>query len=364
MKSSSFNPIARALILSAFAIGFTAAACSSGSAGSQGAEGAECYPNDTCNANLVCQAGTCVRAQGAEGAECYPNDTCNENLVCKAGTCVRADGAGGATSSGTGGAGTSSSTTGTGGSGGSGGATTGSTSSSSSGSSSSGSPPVNQPPVILTFGTNVTSLTQGQQVTFSAVVTDPDGIDDVIGGTLLDGGSATYGAFGSSAQEGAYQMILSWDQIHQVSPINFAQGATATRTFKAQFFDQAAHTAEQTVNLTLTCNGNAACSGKCVNLMTDKQNCGTCGHVCTGGSCSQGKCPSLSACLPKSNLTTCQNYCASQGMTCAGTCTNPYGSTLVGGITFGNTTCTQYSGTATCSVSIGTAQSSRCCCAQ
>lgn len=364
-RSSSSKPNARALVLSAFVIAGIAAACSSGSAASQGAESGPCYPNDTCNDKLVCKAGTCVRAEGIEGGDCYPNNTCNDKLVCKAGTCVHDEGAGGSTSSGTGGAGSSSSGSGT--TGGAGGATTGSTSSSSTttGSSSSGSPPVNQPPVILSFGTNVTSLTQGEQVTFSAVVTDPDGIDDVIGGTLLDAGGATYGAFGSSAQEGAYQMILSWDQLHQVAPINFAQGATATRTFKAQFFDQAGHTVEKTVDVTLTCNGKAACSGTCVDLMTSSQSCGTCGHACSGGNCSQGKCPSLSGCLPKSNLTTCQNYCASQGKTCTNTCFNPYGGgATVGGLTFGNTTCTQYSGTAACSASISTAQSSRCCCAQ
>lgn len=145
-------------------------------------------------------------------------------------------------------------------------------------------------PVILAFGTNVTSVSQGQQVIFTALVTDPDGADDVVGGTLLDEGGTTYGAFAMTPQEGSYQIALSWDQIGQVSPIDFVQGASAQRTFKAQFFDQAGHTVEQTVDLELTCNGQAACSGSCVDLMMDKLNCGACGHPCAGGACSQGNC--------------------------------------------------------------------------
>ena len=46
---------------------------------------------------------------------------------------------------------------------------------------------------------------QGQTVVFTAVVTDPDGIEDLIGGTLEDpttGG--TYGAIATSASEGSY----------------------------------------------------------------------------------------------------------------------------------------------------------------
>lgn len=338
MKRSALSRrAARFLALSALGLLSAAAACSS--SGGQGAEGEACYPNNTCNDGFVCREGKCVRAGGTGGS--------GGNASTSTGT-------------GTGGSGT---TTGTG-TGGSGGATSSGSTSTSSGTG--GSTTANQPPVILAFGTNVTSLTEAQTVKLTAVVTDPDGIDDVIGGTLLaEPGGAIYGAFATTAQEGSYEISLSWDQIDQVGSIDFAQGATQIRTFKAQFFDQGGHTVEKTVDLTLTCNGKAACSGACVDTQTDTKNCGSCGHGCTGGNCASGKCPSLTGCLPKSNLTTCQSYCASQGMTCAGTCNNPYGGgATVGGLTFGNTTCTQYSGTTSCSASIVTVQGTRCCCAQ
>jgi hypothetical protein len=378
-STSSRRGARYAFLLPAFAL---AAACSGGSQGSQGSEGGPCYPNDTCNANLVCKAGTCVGAEGTGG----------HGSSSTAGTGGHGAGTGGATTS----------STGTTGSGGAGASSSGSTSTTSSGTG--GSAPANQPPVILTFGTNVTSITQGQQVTFTAIVTDPDGIGDVIGGTLLDGGGATYGAFSTSAQEGAYQVMISWDQIDQVTSIDFAQGATPTRTFKAQFFDQGGHTAEKTVDITLTCNGNGACLGVCKNmsadaancgtcgtkcatgascaqsacacpanqatvcsgvcrdLQNDKTNCGTCGHVCpAGASCHLGQCGALAAC--STGATSCNKACQNAGKTCAEACVGTGGATAVGGLVYTTSTC---SGTtplnATCTGVISAAYSEKCCC--
>lgn len=49
----------------------------------QGVAGAPCFPNDTCNAGLACESGTCVEETvGSAGAACYPNDTCDTGLVC------------------------------------------------------------------------------------------------------------------------------------------------------------------------------------------------------------------------------------------------------------------------------------------
>jgi hypothetical protein len=36
--------------------------------------------------------------------------------------------------------------------------------------------------------------------------------------------------------------------------------------------------------------GHAACAGACVDLASDAQNCGACGHVCSPGACSGGAC--------------------------------------------------------------------------
>lgn len=58
-----------------------------------GVAGGACYPNNTCNSGLACEAGTCVDPSaeaGNAGAACYPNDTCNDGLRCQSGVCVLA----------------------------------------------------------------------------------------------------------------------------------------------------------------------------------------------------------------------------------------------------------------------------------
>lgn len=47
-----------------------------------------------------------------------------------------------------------------------------------------------RPPQILNFATNVSDVRWNQSVRFTAIVTDPDGIDDLIGGQLLDADSS------------------------------------------------------------------------------------------------------------------------------------------------------------------------------
>lgn len=136
-------------------------------------------------------------------------------------------------------------------------------------------------PQIVMLSTNVTTLASSQTLLITAIVTDPDGIDDVIGGTLFDPDTeATYGAFVTSAAEGAYQLSLTWAQINTVKPIN-AGAEGAPRRFLARFFDTAAHSTQREIVTTLQCSAAGvltACDGRCVDLQTDEQNCGTCNH--------------------------------------------------------------------------------------
>lgn len=146
-------------------------------------------------------------------------------------------------------------------------------------------------PIIVSFDTSARTLTQGQTVKFSLVVTDPDGIDDLIGGTLNDPTSGdAYGTFATSAAEGAYSLQLSWDEINRTRMIEFL-GTQATREFEARMFDVAAHRVTRRVTLTLSCPSGGACSGSCVSLATDS-HCGTCATQCgQNESCSaQMKC--------------------------------------------------------------------------
>ncbi len=170
-------------------------------------------------------------------------------------------------------------------------------------------------PEFLSFGTSSTSMTENQSVTFTAVVTDPDGIDDVIGGTLVSpDGQKTYGAFATSASEGAYSLTLSWADLSASSPINFDQESIVT--FVAEFFDQAGHMASRSVPIRLHCEGDASCDGVCIDLQTNSENCGACGMKCQEP-CDQGRCHGRAPCFLAAATTTCDAHCTTLGSVCA-----------------------------------------------
>lgn len=161
-------------------------------------------------------------------------------------------------------------------------------------------------PRILNFATNVSRITRGESVTFSAIVTDPDGISDVIGGSLETENMGVYGTFATSDNEGAYSFSLSWDDMHQVIPIEFA--SEATRTFVARFYDVAGNQVTGSVQITLHCDGESACDGRCFDLQTSDNHCGTCGRQCGSNTgCNMGQCVGIREMVPGQ---TCQQSCA------------------------------------------------------
>lgn len=190
-----------------------------------------------------------------------------------------------------------------------------------------GTPSDPSAPRFLAFGTDLTALSRGQSVTFTAVLTDPDGIDDLIGGSLLSDEGQHYGAFTSSAQEGAYSLTVSWAQMNRVKPITFT-GSTSTRGFVAQFYDVAGHQAARTASIDLSCPEGGACDGTCISLGTDEDNCGSCGNRCIspddeGGRCDSGACVFLHQ--PNFASETCDETCAAHGLDCAAVCESPEG---------------------------------------
>jgi len=212
--------------------------------------------------------------------------------------------------------------------------------------------------VFLAFGTDVTSITVGQSVTISAVLTDPGGVTDVIGGDLVDEYGSTYGAFATSGQMGAYQMMVTWAQINTAHSIEFAYGATAQRTLTATFFDQAANSAQKQVTITLTCKGLAASGGACYDTMQDAQNCGMVGNACGNGvQCFMGECAAFGAC--QGPITSCTAQCAAMGKVCANKC-GPQGAW--GTSVYMSTLCQMAWGGLTCDTSLDGYKSSQCCC--
>lgn len=174
--------------------------------------------------------------------------------------------------------------------------------------------PANEPPQILSLATNTMQLDERDHLAVTAVVTDPDGVDDLIGGMLVDPASgAAYGAFATSAAEGAYELELAWSDIEAVHAID-TPIAGAPRDFTARFFDQAGDAAEQTLTVTLHCSqsGYALCDGACTDLATDPDNCGAChaslpeGTQCEGGraACAAG---------PENTVAACTDGCSNDG---------------------------------------------------
>lgn len=162
---------------------------------------------------------------------------------------------------------------------------------------SNGPPPNPGPPGgprFLSFSTNQRTTT-GAAIVFTAVLTDPDGIDDLIGGMLVDPETeASYGSFQTSAAEGSYSMMLDWADIDVVRPLD--EYAGFSRTFRARFFDVAGHVAEKDVSVTFSCDvdedeleGMLVCGTACVHEA--RRQCGSCGRACgTNEQCVDREC--------------------------------------------------------------------------
>lgn len=178
-------------------------------------------------------------------------------------------------------------------------------------------------PTILQFSANTEDLTTDGLVTFTAVVVDKQGIGDIIGGALETPAGRVYGAFATSADEGAYELTLSWATIDDTKDISFE--GTEDRTFVARFFDQAglANTAETSLELYCEDAQEIACAGACTDLRDDHDNCGACGRQCVdvfdSGSCAGTVCRGATACELSAGLSateTCTEVCAAIGAVC------------------------------------------------
>lgn len=174
-------------------------------------------------------------------------------------------------------------------------------------------------PIILSFSTNTSEIDPTDTVSFSVIVSDPQGIDDLIGGQLIDPGGSTYGTFSTASEEGAYSLSLGWSQVNTVRTIEFEAGSSENRTFRAQFYDAEGNSATDDLSVRLSCarSDEGACDGECISLSSDSDNCGACGNVCPRGSygCAQGHCLVESTCA--TDVTSnCNQICARDGDVC------------------------------------------------
>lgn len=176
----------------------------------------------------------------------------------------------------------------------------------------------NAGPLFLSFKANVAKITEGETVSFTAVLTDPDGLSDILGGSLLSEDEVIdYGPFIPMGQGGTYVISLSWSQIHQAAAIEF-ENTEPSRLFVARFFDQGGHQATEGTSIAFTCAAGSACGGICADLSADGTNCGSCGRLCDSMKCQGGQCaPSWSGCVTKvDGFNTCAEACENGGTKC------------------------------------------------
>jgi hypothetical protein len=114
----------------------------------------------------------------------------------------------------------------------------------------------------VTLMVSPASLTDGETVTFTATVTDPDGFEDIGGGLLKnEDGSLTYAPF-VQLSAGTFAVDLSWNQLHQLDPIAF--DSELVKTFRADFTDTTNKVGSGVADLTLTCGGCPTEAGQCL----------------------------------------------------------------------------------------------------
>ena len=154
--------------------------------------------------------------------------------------------------------------------------------------------PAPAPPQIVSFTASVATLTEGEAVTFTATVSDVNGVEDVVTGTLRsDATDLALGTFEESlrlAETAAeYTVTLTWAALNALEPITFE--GSEHLFFRAVFEDGAGGSVDATESIVLTCAGGAACAGSCTDLSVDATHCGACDHACGAGQvCVASKC--------------------------------------------------------------------------
>jgi len=185
----------------------------------------------------------------------------------------------------------------------------------------------NRAPTFLDFSVNTSVATDTDNLVFTALVTDPDGIDDLIGGSLKAPGGASYGSFATSSAEGSYQITLTWNDLNTVSAIDI-DGSPESREFVAEFFDAAGNNSTRSVTIRLECAGGddeATCDGdgRCISLLT-ATDCLECGNNCTdtgGINVGSGSFTQRGQCEPSAGGCTASVVRAAQpGLTCDAVC--------------------------------------------
>ena len=172
-------------------------------------------------------------------------------------------------------------------------------------------------PEITSLFTDAQVLAPDSRIMFTAIVSHPHGLTEIVGGTLQDPVTgATYGAFTQSAG-GTFIIELGWYAVNAVSPISVARNGMLT--FEAVFRDNSGAEGRDTVGLGMSCEGQDACAGTCIDWFSDQANCGGCGLTCDGqfSTCLGGSCQvtAWSPCFRPYDMS-CAQACSELQQTC------------------------------------------------
>lgn len=118
-------------------------------------------------------------------------------------------------------------------------------------------------PTIVSLSVNAGTIGPGDTLEVSAIVTDPDGIDDLIGGQLVVGDGLTLGTFQTAAQEGAYGISLTFTDLLAVSGLQTS--STTDLVLTAEFFDQSGSSSSESVGVGLSCTDYGVLCDACIN---------------------------------------------------------------------------------------------------
>lgn len=129
-------------------------------------------------------------------------------------------------------------------------------------------------------------------VTFTVVVTDPDGASDLLGGLVRDGITGETIVSMTRTGEGTFSAVVTWEALHAQAPISFE--GSGQRVVLLEFIDAAEHRTRQSVTIALSCpnSGEKACGGRCQTLC-----------LVLGSACVPGQAPERCTCTNSANLT-------------------------------------------------------------
>jgi PIN domain nuclease of toxin-antitoxin system len=174
--------------------------------------------------------------------------------------------------------------------------------------------PVNGGPAFGSIRPATLALTEGEQLAFEVVVTDPDGQADILAVNLRSADGTLIGPLTPIGQQ-TFAIQLTWRAMLALGPPGFLGSSTAELQVEA--LDRANHTVTLTVSLRLHCDAlpNAGpCNGVCRSLDT-ATDCGACRARCgSSARCLRpGVCESESLNVDRGS---CDSACQSGGGQC------------------------------------------------